>query len=239
MIECLQKIRLEDEAIDTVRQDYAEIDTKKQMMSAKAVEIRNNLKKREQYLSIPTENIEKMYSMFVDLNKVIDEMNTMLVIGSKLLDENDNYLWKVSRTLLLAENSSPLHSDRFQTSKWGYKLGVSLERSTNQRNKQPCVILLFTIFRGDYDGILEWHFPYRVTVYLLDITKNGKHIVHSIEPDSRKEIFGRPSADANIPCLISEFCAVKDISENQSQYVADDSIFIRVHVDFFKTDKHP
>lgn len=236
LTDCLRKIGESHEAIDTVYQDYVQIDAKKQLMSAKVAEIRNNLKKLEKDLSITAESIESIYGVFIDLKRVIDEMNAMLVTGSKLIDENDTYLWKINRILLLAEDSLPIHSDRFQTSKWGYKLGVSLDTYTAESNGPHCATLSFTIYRGDYDGILEWPFPYQVTIYLLDVTKNGKHIVHSIQPDSRKEIFGRPLADANVPYAISGFCAIKDISRNPSPYVSEDNVFIRVHIDFFKTD---
>ena len=225
--------------VDEVHKDYMQISLKKQNIQGKIQEIRENMKKQAKEFLAGSERLEKLCGMLYDLGKLIEEIQAMSLSRCKQMDDNHVYIWKINRPSQLTNDSRLIYSDRVQTSKWGYELGMSLEISMDEKGKQRYVILSFIIFRGAYDAILEWPFPYIVTLCLVDVMGTGKQIVYSIKPNSQPASFDRPSDDANPPYSIGKFCAVENLLESQSTYVSEDNIFFRLHVDFTKTGRHP
>jgi len=237
--ECLLRVESELQLIDSTDKEYNELNSKRQMMDAKSKEIRNKIKMYSEDLAKIIERIESLYQLLADMDQQINEIKSNSVTGPNLTDENDIYLWTVNFLILLSENSSPIYSGPFQTSQWGYKVGTSMAIQMNEKSKRGFISVSFIIFRGDYDSILQWPFPYPVTLCLVDLRGKQKHVIHSIRPDSRTAIFGRPLDDANVPYQIAEFCPVQKLIENGNNYVSDDKIFVRIHVDFTETGAHP
>lgn len=236
---CFDRLESENQQVDKVHEGYMETNSRKENMNTKCRKMREDGKKLAEHFSIGSERIENIVKMLCDIQKRIEEIKAMSLGGCKRMDDNDVYIWRISRLSLLPEESRLIYSDRVQSSKWGYEFGMSLEILTNKKGKPDYVILSFIIFQGAYDAILEWPFPYLVTVCLVDVMGNEKHIIYSIQPDSRTAIFGRPIDASNAPYSIAKFCSAEKILDSQSTYVSDDNIFFRLHVDFIKTGKHP
>ncbi|CAF0792382.1 unnamed protein product [Adineta steineri] len=86
--------------------------------------------------------------------------------------------------------------------------------------------------RGPHDCILHFPFNYKVTFCLYDQTSNKKHIIDSFRPDIKSNSFQRPRSDMNIASGIPKFVPLDMIDKPDSSYVKDDTMFIKVMVDF-------
>ncbi|CAF1037142.1 unnamed protein product [Rotaria sp. Silwood1] len=91
--------------------------------------------------------------------------------------------------------------------------------------------------RGEYDPILKFPFNYTVTFCLYDQTPAQRHIINSFRPDSKSSSFQRPRSNMHIASGIPKFFLLEAIQEEGSPYVRDDTMFIKVMVDFGETLK--
>ncbi|CAF2257708.1 unnamed protein product, partial [Rotaria magnacalcarata] len=92
--------------------------------------------------------------------------------------------------------------------------------------------LFFVLMRGQHDQILKFPFNYKVTFCMYDQTPQRRHIIDSFRPDMRSSSFQRPRSDMNIASGIPRFYPLVKILEEGNPYVQDDTIFIKVMVDF-------
>ena len=99
------------------------------------------------------------------------------------------------------------------------------------------VSLFFVLMRSDYDAILKFPFHYKVTFCLYDQSGEGKHIIGSFRPDIRSSSFQRPRSDTNIPSGIRKFVRLEVLKPQDNSYVRDDTVFIKVIVDFANFSK--
>jgi hypothetical protein len=92
--------------------------------------------------------------------------------------------------------------------------------------------LFFVLMRGPNDPVLKFPFNYKVTFCLYDQTPQQRHIIDSFRPDIRSSSFQRPRSEMNIGGGIPKFCSLAMIQQEGNPYVRDDTIFIKVMVDF-------
>ncbi len=92
--------------------------------------------------------------------------------------------------------------------------------------------LFFVLMRSEHDKILKFPFSYKVTFCLYDQSDAQKHIIDSFRPDIRSNSFQRPRSDMNIAIGIPKFCPLATIQREGNPYVRDDTMFIKVMVDF-------
>ncbi|CAF4266931.1 unnamed protein product [Rotaria sordida] len=90
----------------------------------------------------------------------------------------------------------------------------------------------FVLMRGLNDPILKFPFNYKVTFCLYDQTPQQRHIIDSFRPDIRSNSFQRPRSDMNIASGIPKFFPLTMIQQEGNPYVRDDTIFIKIMVDF-------
>ncbi|CAF1255491.1 unnamed protein product [Rotaria sordida] len=86
--------------------------------------------------------------------------------------------------------------------------------------------------RGEYDAILKFPFNYKVTFCLYDQTPDQRHIIDSFRPDTKSNSFQRPRFEMNIANDIPKFCSLEVIQREGNSYVRDDTLFIKIMVDF-------
>lgn len=98
--------------------------------------------------------------------------------------------------------------------------------------RQTHISIFFVLMRGDYDTILEFPFKYKIVFCLLDQTSQRKHIIDSFRPDTKSSSFQRPSSDMNTASGIPKFVPLPLIQQDNSPYIQNDSMLIRVMVDF-------
>ncbi len=92
--------------------------------------------------------------------------------------------------------------------------------------------LFFVLMRGLNDPILKFPFNYKVTFCMYDQTGTQRHIIDSFRPDIRSNSFQRPRSDMNIASGIPKFFPLAMIEQENNPYVQDDTMFIKVMVDF-------
>jgi len=92
--------------------------------------------------------------------------------------------------------------------------------------------LFFVLMRGRNDPILKFPFNYKVTFCLYDQTSDQQHIIDSFRPDIRSSSFQRPRSEMNIGSGIPKFFPLAMIQQEGNPYVRDDTMFIKMMVDF-------
>ena len=86
--------------------------------------------------------------------------------------------------------------------------------------------------RGLNDPILKFPFNYKVTFCMYDQTPAQRHVIDSFRPDIRSNSFQQPRSDMNIASGIPKFFPLATIEQENNPYVRDDTMFIKVMVDF-------
>jgi hypothetical protein len=92
--------------------------------------------------------------------------------------------------------------------------------------------LFFVLMRSEYDAILKFPFSYKVTFCLYDQTPAQQRIINSFRPDIKSNSFQRPRSDMNIASGIPKFFPLAMIQQEGNPYVRDDTMFIKIMVDF-------
>ncbi|CAF4827959.1 unnamed protein product [Rotaria sp. Silwood1] len=94
-------------------------------------------------------------------------------------------------------------------------------------------ILHYSFFnRGLNDPILKFPFNYKVVFCFYDQTFAKQHIIDSFRPDIGLSGFQRPRLDMNIVTGISKFVPLTKIQQENSPYIRDDTMFIKIMLDF-------
>jgi TNF receptor-associated factor 2 len=92
--------------------------------------------------------------------------------------------------------------------------------------------LFFVLMRGLNDPILKFPFNYKVTFCMYDQTPTQRHIIDLFQPDIISKSFQRPRSDMNIASGILKFFPLAMLEQEGNPYVRDDTMFIKVMVDF-------
>ena len=92
--------------------------------------------------------------------------------------------------------------------------------------------LFFVLMRSEYDAILTFPFHYKVTFYLYDQSDAQRHIIDSFRPDTKSNSFQRPGSEMNIASGIPKFCSLSSIQQEGNGYTRDDTMYIKIMVDF-------
>jgi TNF receptor-associated factor 2 len=95
--------------------------------------------------------------------------------------------------------------------------------------------LFFVLLRGDYDAILKWPFPYKVTFYLIDhstVNASQCHITDSFWPDLSLNCFQRPDSSMNNAYGIKTFYSLEQLEKYGHLYTRDDVMFIKAEIAF-------
>jgi hypothetical protein len=92
--------------------------------------------------------------------------------------------------------------------------------------------LFIVPMRGPNDAILKFPFNYKVTFCLYDQNPQLRHIIDSFRPDIKSNSFERPRSEMNIASGIPKFFPLAMIQQEGNPYVRDDTMFIKVMVDF-------
>jgi hypothetical protein len=92
--------------------------------------------------------------------------------------------------------------------------------------------LSFDIMRGLNDPILKFPFSYKVTFCLYDQTPQQRHIIDSFRPDIKSNSFQRSRPEMDTASGIPKFVPLTIIQQEGNPFVRDDTMFIKVVVDF-------
>jgi hypothetical protein len=131
-----------------------------------------------------------------------------------------------------SERQTSIYSPPFYSSPRGYKMRARLYLDGDGNARRTHMSLFFLLMGSEYDAILKFPFNYKVIFCLYDQTGSQKHIIESFRPDIRSNSFQRPRSDMNIASGIPKFFLLEMIQQEGNPYVRDDTMFIKVMVDF-------
>ncbi|CAF1674439.1 unnamed protein product [Adineta ricciae] len=131
-----------------------------------------------------------------------------------------------------SERQTSIYSPPFYSSPSGYKMRVCLYLNGDGDACRTHMSLFFVLMRGSNDVVLKFPFNYRVTFCLYDQTPQQRHIIDSFRPDIKSNSFQRPRSEMNIASGIPKFFPLTMIQQDGNSYVRDDTMFIKVMVDF-------
>ncbi len=97
------------------------------------------------------------------------------------------------------------------------------------------ISIFFILMRGEYDAILKWPFVFKVSFTLLDQSTsddNQYHFSDCFWSDIRSNCFQRPRSEMNEAYGIEKFVSLEQFRQNQHRYVQNDTMFIKIKVDF-------
>jgi hypothetical protein len=136
-----------------------------------------------------------------------------------------------------SERQTSIYSPPFYSSPIGYKMRARLYLYGDGNARRTHMSLFFVLMRSEHDEILKFPFSYKVTFCMYDQTPNQKHIIDSFRPDIKSNSFQRPRSDMNIASGIPKFFPLAVIQQEGNPYVRDDTIFIKIMVDFGEIPK--
>jgi hypothetical protein len=92
--------------------------------------------------------------------------------------------------------------------------------------------LFFVLMRSVHDPLLQFPFSYKVSFCLFDQSVQRRHVIDSFRPDTKSNSFQKPRCDMNIASGIPKFILLSTMQKADNPYVKDDTMFIKVMVDF-------
>lgn len=148
-------------------------------------------------------------------------------IRAKILSAVQNISNSATAVASSSAQDSFLYSPPFFTGEGGYKLCLCIHPAGD--NNQGCLSLYFVIMKGPYDEILQWPFQKHVRLILINC-RGGQSIIKEINPDPRLHYFRRPKEEKNVGYGYPRFIPLEKIVAQESEFVATNSIFVRVNV---------
>lgn len=130
------------------------------------------------------------------------------------------------------KHKSSIYSPPFYSSSTGYKVCARLYPYGDENIFGKYMSISFVIMRSTNDPLLSYPFNYEVAFCLVDQTNQQRHIIRTIQPYEQSNCFQKPRLDMNTPTEISDFVPLYIIEQVDNPYVKNDTMFIRILIDF-------
>ncbi|CAF3970859.1 unnamed protein product [Rotaria sordida] len=198
--------------IETLTQDFAAL--------------KLSIQEKVTYLDGIKPNQEVFHQDVASLTQQVDDIQFVSYDGT--------LLWRITNfaTDAQSERQTSIYSPLFYSSPTGYKMRARLYLNGDENARHTHISLFFVLMRGEYDAILKFPFNYKVTFCLYDQTPDQRHIIDSFRPDTKSNSFQRPRSEMNVASGIPKFCPLEVIQREGNSYVRDDTLFIKIMVDF-------
>ncbi|CAF2372016.1 unnamed protein product [Rotaria sp. Silwood2] len=219
---------------------------------ANGMEISTNYQQRVSNLSLSTLT-EELSTVKLSIEESIAFLegvkhNQDLVSLQEQIDDlqyascDGTFLWKIKnfqdKTIdAQSERETSIDSPPFYSSPTGYKMRARLYLNGDGNARRTHMSLFFALMQGEYDAIIKFPFTYKVTFCLYDQTPQQQHIIDSFRPDIKSSSFQRPRSDMNIAAGIPKFIPLEIVQQEGNPYVRDDTMFIKIMVDFGEIPK--
>ncbi|CAF0958146.1 unnamed protein product [Adineta steineri] len=188
-----------------------------------------SVQEQNTYLDGVKPNLDIIQQDVLSLKQTVEDFKSISYDGT--------FTWKIpnfSERMADAqtERQTSIYSPPFYSSPTGYKMRARLYLFGDGNARRTHMSLFFVLMRSEYDGILKFPFNYKVTFCLFDQSPAQRHIIDSFRPDTKSNSFQRPRSEMNIASGIPKFCSLSVIQQEGNPYVRDDTIFIKIMVDF-------
>lgn len=180
------------------------------------IKSKDNIKRYEQEL-------EYMQVKLFDLQN----KSQLLQITHETIITNGTYKWKI-KNINGVLSTDTIYSSSFLTSHNGYKMCARLRFIKNNPNYGNCLSLESVIMKGEFDQMLRWPFNQTVTFMLLDQSEND--IKNNLIGNCEAVSLARPTSYLGSACGISKLCSLYEIVKEDSIYVKDNCMFIKIIV---------
>ncbi|CAF3845966.1 unnamed protein product, partial [Rotaria sordida] len=130
------------------------------------------------------------------------------------------------------DRQTSIYSPPFYSSSTGYKMCLRLYLNGDGNARRTHMSLFFVLMRGEYDAILKFPFAYKVIFCLYDQSNQHNHIIDSFKPDIKSNSFQRPRSDMNIASGIPKFVPLTKLQNDKNTYIRDNTMYIKVIIDF-------
>ncbi|CAF3499751.1 unnamed protein product [Rotaria socialis] len=214
-----------------------------QRLSSESIKLQSSIESLTQDIGSLKLNVQEQ-SSFLDGVKPNQEILQQDVASLKQKIDDLQYvsydatlIWKIvsfneKMTDAQSERQTSIYSPPFYSSPTGYKMRARLYLNGDGNARRTHMSLFFVLMRGPNDAILKFPFNYKVTFCLYDQTPQQRHIIDSFRPDIKSNSFQRPRSEMNIASGIPKFFPLAMIQQEGNPYVRDDTMFIKVMVDF-------
>ncbi|CAF4411648.1 unnamed protein product [Rotaria sp. Silwood2] len=209
-----ESIRLQS-SIESLTQDFSSV--------------KLSIQEQSSFLDGVKPNQEILQQDVASLKEKIDDMQYVSYDGT--------FIWKITNFHekmmdAQSERQTSIYSPPFYSSLTGYKMRARLYLNGDGNARRAHMSLFFILMRSSHDTILKFPFNYKVTFCLYDQTPQQRHIIDSFRPDIKSNSFQRPRSEMNIASGIPKFFPLTLIQQEGNPYVRDDTMFIKVMVDF-------
>ncbi|XP_066264436.1 TNF receptor-associated factor 4-like [Branchiostoma lanceolatum] len=164
------------------------------------------------------------------------------------MDKGCQLLWKItSYNEKLADARAgrrvSLYSPMFLSSRYGYKMAISICPNGDGQGKGKYMSLFMCIIKGEFDALLPWPFAQKVTITVIDQCQDPaarKNIEYVMKPNTCKDnlqFLGRPLHERNPSFGTQMFCPLSQLA--RGDYIRDNTMFISVQVDNSKMPSIP
>ncbi|CAF3710764.1 unnamed protein product [Rotaria sp. Silwood1] len=158
----------------------------------------------------------------------------------QIVSFNGILIWKISNVQeriddAKFERQRSIYSPEFHSSSSGYKMRARLFLNGTDSAQDTHMSIFFILMRGEYDAILKWPFPFKMIFSLINqltTEKDRHHLSQFFWPDKQSICFQRPRLEMNEAYGIKKFISLNKFQQNRNQYVQDDTMFIKIEVDF-------
>ncbi|CAF0769037.1 unnamed protein product [Didymodactylos carnosus] len=200
-----------------------------QMIQNDLSHLKRSIEEKGTYLSDITSNQKTLGQQIISIKQIVDER--------EFVSHDGTLIWKIINVKekmadAQSERQTSIYSPPFYSSPAGYKMRMRLYLHGDGNASRTHMSLFFVLMRGDFDSILKWPFNYKVTFCLFDQSGQNQHIIDSFIPDTKSNSFQRPHSEMNIASEISKVFPLSIIQQDDSRYVRDDTMFIKVIVNF-------
>ncbi|CAF1072929.1 unnamed protein product [Adineta ricciae] len=186
------------------------------------------------FLSGLKPNQEILAQEVASLKQHIDEFQYTSYDGSLIWKITD-----VSKKISDAqgERQTSIYSPIFYSSPNGYKIRARLYPYGDGNARRTHLSVFFVLMRGRFDHLLAFPFQHKVIFCLYDQTPTQRHLIDCFRPDVKSNSFQRPRSEMNIASGIPKFCPLAIIQQENNPYVRNDTMFIKIMIDFEELPK--
>ncbi|XP_019622390.1 PREDICTED: TNF receptor-associated factor 6-like [Branchiostoma belcheri] len=182
--------------------------------------------------------LASQHGMLVDSSLTLEAMQGN--VGSMDKVNGCQLLWKITSynekfADAKAGRRVSLYSPMFLTSRYGYKMAISICPNGDGQGKGKYMSMFMCIIRGEFDALLPWPFAQKVTITVIDQCQDPaarKNILYVMKPNTCKDniqFLGRPTHERNPSFGTQMFCPLSQL--HRGDYIRDNTMFISVQVD--------
>ncbi|CAF3069989.1 unnamed protein product, partial [Rotaria sp. Silwood2] len=215
--------------VERLNTESVEHENKLQRLTENASTVKLAIEEEHVFSEATTRKLEILNQDLMSFQEKIDDIQYVSYDGI--------FVWKITKiqekfTDAQSERQTSIYSPPFYSSPTGYKMRARLYLNGDGNARRTHMSLFFVLMRGRNDATLKFPFNYKVAFCLYDQTPRQQHIIDSFRPDIRSNSFQRPRSEMNIANGVPKFFPLAMIQQEGNPYVRDDTMFIKVMIDF-------